>query len=86
MEYYPSKECNLAFCNNTDGLKGSMLSKNKSVKDKYHDFTHTQNLGNKTNGQRKKETKQTLKYREMVAARGEVGRELGEIDKGVYLS
>ena len=40
------------------------------------------NLRNKTNEQRKKETKRsTLNYREQMITRVEVGGEMGEIDE-----
>ena len=57
-------------------LEGIILSKEVGEKQIPYDFTHMQNLRNKTKQQRKKERqikKQTLNYREQRVTRGEGG-------------
>ena len=51
------KECNLALCNNVDGTRVHYAKRNKSEKDKYHDFTHMCNLRYKTNEHKRREAK-----------------------------
>lgn len=64
----------LPFATTWMDLEGIMLSEiSQSDKDRYHDLTHMWNLRNKTN------KKQTFKYRELVAVRGEVGEDTGEM-------
>ena len=40
-----------------DGTRENNAKQNRSVKDKYHDFTRVWNIRDKTNEQRKRETK-----------------------------
>lgn len=45
-------------------------------------FIHMCNLKNKTKEETNRKTKWTLKYREQMVNRGEVGRGIGEINEG----
>jgi len=77
-----------SICNNMDGSREYNAQQNKPVRERQilYDFTHMWNLRNKTNEQRKKETKQKNRLlnieNKLVTARREVGEGMGEKGEG----